>query len=288
MFEVFAIQPLALTVLFAPGTTVDALFPFSGRSAQDYTTDRYFNKGVGAFKSNYFEAELEHRGLINSNIGPELKNFPFFEDASVIHNAIGSFMSTFVDSYYHNDTAVANDGELQAWAAEANGPAEAIDFPSNISAKKTLVDILTHFAHLSTTAHHAVNTNELGRVSAALPFHPPAIYKEPPTSKSNNTDVASFLPPLHKCIRQFHTNALFARPRLAGTRRSLMHMFEDPLMLHRMNNQTQAAAVGFKVAMQAFSEAVSARKFDENGLSQGMPFVWQDLDPNVAPWGITT
>lgn len=76
MYQVFAIQPLAEAVLFAPGTIVDSLFAFTGRSAKDYTTDRYFNKRAGAFKSNYFKAELEQRGLINSRIGPELKHFP--------------------------------------------------------------------------------------------------------------------------------------------------------------------------------------------------------------------
>lgn len=65
-------------------------------------------------------------------------------------------------------------------------------------------------------------------------------------------------------------------------------MFSDPAMLHRMNTQTRAAAEEFRTAMQAFSDVVRARTFDEDGLSQGMPFVWQDLDPDVAPWGITT
>lgn len=288
MYEVFGIQPLAATVLFLPGGTVDSIFAFTGSSAQNYTTDRYFNKGAGAFASNYFEADLRHRGLLNSSIGPELRHFPFYEDASVIHMAIAKFMSAFVDSYYRDDDTVAHDQELQAWATEANGPAKAIDFPSEISDKSTLVDILTHFAHLSTVAHHTVNTNELGRISAALPFHPAAIYKEPPTTKSANTDVASFLPPLSKCIDQFKTNALFGRPEFADTKRSLMHMFEDPIMLSRMNQQTKTAAMQFRTEMQAFSNEVSARTFDEEGLSQGTPFVWRGLDPGVVPWGITT
>ena len=288
MYQVFAIQPLAQTLLFLPGMTVDSLFAFTGRSAQDYTTDRYFNKGVGAFKSNYFRAELEHRGLINSPFGPKLKHFPFYEDASVIHAAMQKFMSVFVSSYYHSDAAVANDAELQAWALEANGPAEAIDFPATIPSRDVLVEILTHFAHLSTTAHHAVNTNSLGRISASLPFHPTALYQEPPSAKGNTTNPAAYLPPLHKCIRQFHTNALFARPRLVDTERSLVHMFDDPTMLHRTNERTKQAAAEFRREMEAFSEVVAARGFDGKGLSGGMPFLWRDLDPRVQPWGITT
>jgi len=67
-----------------------------------------------------------------------------------------------------------------------------------------------------------------------------------------------------------------------------MHMFDNSTLLHRMNGQVNAAADEFRSSMKAFSDEVSARTFDADGLSQGMPFVWKDLDPNVAPWGITT
>ncbi len=66
-----------------------------------------------------------------------------------------------------------------------------------------------------------------------------------------------------------------------------MHMFDDSAMLGRMTAATQAAATTFFDSMKAFSQNVAARTFDQNGLSQGMPFVWQALDPNVAPYSIT-
>jgi arachidonate 15-lipoxygenase (second type) / 8-lipoxygenase (S-type) len=65
-------------------------------------------------------------------------------------------------------------------------------------------------------------------------------------------------------------------------------MFDDKNLLNRMNPKTRAAAATFKQKMQAFSDEVSSRTFDADGLSQGMPFVWQALDPNVAPYSITT
>ena len=65
-------------------------------------------------------------------------------------------------------------------------------------------------------------------------------------------------------------------------------MFDDPIMLNRMNPKTKAAAAKFKQSMQVFSEEVSGRTFDADGLSQGMPFIWRALDPNVAPYSITT
>ena len=39
------------------------------------------------------------------------------------------------------------------------------------------------------------------------------------------------------------------------------------------------AAKRFKSDMEAIGETIAGKKFDENGLSQGMPFVWKLLDP---------
>jgi arachidonate 15-lipoxygenase (second type) / 8-lipoxygenase (S-type) len=142
MFEVFSIQVLADTLLFEPGRAVDIVFPFTGRAARDYTTKLY-NDGAGRFQSNYFRANLQNRGLPNATTGPELKHFPFYEDASVIFGAIHDFMTTLVNSYYSSDADVAADSEIQMWVSEANGPAGVWDFPSEIRTRSTLVDVLT-------------------------------------------------------------------------------------------------------------------------------------------------
>jgi arachidonate 15-lipoxygenase (second type) / 8-lipoxygenase (S-type) len=123
--------------------------------------------------------------------------------------------------------------------------------------------------------------------SSTLPFHPPSLYQPPPLSKGV-TNVVDFLPPLTKVKEQLSFAALFTRPFFIGTNRTLTYMFDDPSMLSRMTNATQAAAATFHGTMQAFSLQVAARTFDQNGLSQGMPFVWQALDPNVAPYSITS
>lgn len=219
--------------------------------------------------------------------GPALTHFPFYEDGSVIYDAIRTFMTSFVGSYYASDSDVQADSELQTWAKEANGPAKAHDFPTAISTRETIIDILTHVAHLGSTAHHSVNTNELLSVSSTLPFHPPALYSAVPDTKGGDPDVVAFLPPFSQVITQLSFAGLFARPLLENTNRSLVHMFDDPDMLAKMNPATEAAAAEFKGAMEAFSDQVAARGFDAQGLSQGMPFVWQALDPRVAPYSIT-
>lgn len=265
--------------------------------------------------------DLQNRGLLNAAVGPELSHFPYYEDALVIYNALETFMTSMVDSYYDSDSDVKNDSELQTWATEANGPAEAIDFPTSIPDKKTLVAILTHIVrsgplvqrlisnnhlanilfnkqgHLVTSAHHAVNTNQLQSLSMALPFHPAALYSPIPTTKSSSssattsnssnsstTAIIDFLPPFEQSVAQIEIGGGFSRPQFVGTGRSLINMFNNDTLLALLNDETNTAAATFMSTMQAFSDEVSSRTFDADGLSQGMPFVWQALDPNVAPY----
>ena len=288
MSGAFGIRPLAVAILFPPGGDVDRYFGYTGTAAQDYAGDLYDSGYAGNFQSNYFMANLERRGLINSPIGPPLKDFPFYEDASAIYAIIYQFMTTFVNSYYTSDAAIAQDSELQAWLVEANGPAKAMDFPtkSQLTTRAELINMLTHFGHLVSTAHHAVNLNQLETGSGVLPFHPSALFKPMPAAKGVQ-DVASFLAPINKALGSINGQAAFSRPGLANSARTLSNMFNDPVMLSRMNTQTRAANTKFMSAMKARSQVVSSRTFDSQGLSQGMPFVWKALDPEVIPFTLT-
>lgn len=143
MYQVFGVQPIALAELFSEGAMVDQTFGYTGASAQQFTNDLYF-AGQGRFQANYFHTDLQTRGLLNPVLGPKLKNFPFYEDASVVYSAIQTFMTSFVDSYYASDSDVRADTEVRNWAKEANGKARVMDFPASISSKQTLVAVLTH------------------------------------------------------------------------------------------------------------------------------------------------
>ncbi|GIZ36897.1 hypothetical protein CKM354_000036300 [Cercospora kikuchii] len=287
MYGTLGIRGSAALTLFAPGAAVDQFFAYTGASAGQYSNDFYSSGYAGAFQSNYFTKNLQRRGLLDSD-GPTLKHFPFYEDALPIYNATRTFMAAFVDSYYPDSITIAKDNELQAWLAEASGPAQAIEFPTRktLQTPSDLVDVLTHMAHLSTSAHHSVNLNSLITTAGTLPFHPTAFYKPIPTAKGV-TDVASYLPPLEKCLGLIAVEANFARPLLVGTDRTLVHMFNDDSMLSRMNKATREANAEFMKAMRARSEVVRNRAFDENGYSQGMPFLWKALDPETIPWSLS-
>ena len=165
-------------------------------------------------------------------------------------------------------------------------PANIIDFPpAPITKYDTLIDILTHLAHLATVVHHTLNTNGPVTSTAVLPFHPGSLYRPVPTAKGiTDADLLSFLPPPEQAVGQISLLAFFNRQRFTGTNLTLSHFFDDPTLLSRMNEETRDAAKKFSNKMTAFSRRVGKRTFDAQGLSQGMPFVWQGLDPGVAPF----
>jgi arachidonate 15-lipoxygenase (second type)/8-lipoxygenase (S-type) len=282
--ELFAYRQVALEVLIRSGGYIDRLFAFSGNAAAQTTSDLY-NTGISsAFQANYFYENLASRGLINTTHGSRIKHFPFFEDASVIYTAIQAFMTTFIDSYYTHPSMFAQDEELQAWMLESV-PADIIDFPKSAD-RRTLVDILTHIAFLGSAVHQTLNTNDISEASGSLPFHPFALYQPIPIAKGVE-DIIPFLPNITQSIGQIGLTALFARPEYVNSNRSLTQMFNDGIMLARMNKKTAEAARLFQAEMKKFSKLVSSRTFDAQGLCQGMPFIWKALDPERSPYYLT-
>ncbi|KAF3185283.1 hypothetical protein TWF106_010100 [Orbilia oligospora] len=288
MYGAFGIRPLAVDILFPVGGLIDRHFGYSGRAAESYSNYLYESGISGAVQANYFKANLKRRGLIESTFGPALTHFPFYEDALPLWNAMHTFMTALVHSYYPNDASIAADNEILDWMDEANGSAEVVDFPNRatMNSRAKLIDVLTHVAHLVSTAHHVVNTNALITAGAVLPLNPGALFHPIPTAKGE-TNVAKYLPDVDKSIAYIFNTGLFSRPLLAGTDRTIVHMFDDPVMLLRMKPAVRTANNVFKATMEARSTVVKNRQLDSNGLSQGMPFVWKTLDPDVAPWSLT-
>jgi hypothetical protein len=275
-----------LATLIKPGSAVDKYFGLSGAAAGEFSNTSYFTGYAGAVQANYFYTNLERRGLIGCESGPDLKHFPFYEDAAPIYNAIRAFTGAYCQSYYTTPNAIAEDTELQAWLAEAV-TAQVIDFPTSSSLRTVsdLADLMAYIGHVISISHHAVNLDQLLTSSGVLPFHPIALYKPIPESKGV-MDVASFLPNVTQVLALINFEAKFARPRLAHTNRTLVHMFDSEDLLERSNPIAREANEVFKATMLARSELVSQRGFGPDGLSQGMPFVWKALDPDVIPWNM--
>ncbi|KAH9217134.1 lipoxygenase [Leptodontidium sp. 2 PMI_412] len=292
MFQAYAVRPVGNAVLFSDGGSFDRAFFVTHYGAGQFVADIY--PTVGAFQANYLATDLTARGLINSTFGPELKHFPFYDDAKVLRDGIFEFITTFVNAYYPTEALVATDPELAAWFAEASTFAQVIDFPCapkdgkpTLCDRATLIEVLTHMAYLTGVQHHALNTGDPVYSSGTLPFHPTALYAPLPTTKNiTSAQLVSLMPPPSDALFQIYLLAAFNRPQFEADNKTLVHMFSDANFLGKFSfhPRISGAAATFKGKMEGISRAVRARGFDGEGLSQGMPFIYRSLDPGTVPF----
>lgn len=277
MYRAYGVFAVGSTVIFGPGALFDQNYVFNSSVALGWNNQLYHNSS-GHFQANYFDRYFVDQCLVNCSYGPELQHFPFYEEALPLVNAIRSFTEAYVQSYYPTDDLFAQDYELQAWIVEANGPAQVLDFPSApLTSRATLVDILTQMAYLIGVMHPALNEGSLS-TSWYVPLHPVAHYQPLPTSKGIQS-VLPFLPNLAEALNQNALFAFFSRPNYKYEGLDLPAMFSSPGFLNRANNDTQAATAQFQSTLAELSAANHAKRFDGDGLSQGMPFIWRSLDP---------
>ena len=283
MHHAYAIRPIGEKVLFNSGGFFDQSFAITNRGVRMFSTEFYPSK-AGPFQANYFYTDLITRGLINCTYGPSLQSFPFFDDANVLHSSIHDFMTSFVNAYYKSDDLLILDEELQSWIRESTQNALAIDFPPfPLVYKRTLVDVLTQFAFLAGVSHHVLNSGEPVKTSGVLPLHPSAIYSPLPKEKGIK-DIMPYLTPPHEALKHIALLARFNRPQLELSKETLLYMFSSDEFLNGFSMKIRDAASTFFKEMRRFSDQVRQRQFDKEGLCQGMPFVWQGLDPSRIPF----
>lgn len=284
MHQAYAIRPMGEKVLFNDGGFFDQSFAITNEGVRTFATD-FYPKIAGPFQANYFHADLVKRGLLNCSYGPAFTSFPFFEDASTLHSSIRKFIASFVKFYYKTEDILSHDHELQSWIQETINGALVIDFPpSPLAHRETLIEILTHIAFLAGVSHHVLNAGEPVTTSGVLPLHPSAIYAALPTEKGIS-DLKPYLTPADEAVKHVALLARFNRPQLEERKQTLLYMFSAEQFLSRCyGEELRKAASMFEEEMRAFSIEIRRRHFDANGLSQGMPFVWQALDPSRIPY----
>ncbi|KAL8784965.1 MAG: hypothetical protein Q9195_008831 [Heterodermia aff. obscurata] len=283
MYQAYAIRPIGSQILFNPGGLFDQNFALSNVAVKQFVAD-FYPTIAGPFRANYLHRSLVDRGLIDCAYGPELAHFPFAEDAGTIVEALRVFATAFVHAYYSNNRILSQDGELQSWVSEAPSAAKVIDFPASpLTHRETLIDILTHLAYLTGVNHHTLNSATPSESSGVLPFHPMALYQPIPTAKGVES-VLPYLPNLSASINQTTLLLGFIRPQLFNSARDLENMFDNSGFLAGASAVVRQAASSLQDRLMSISQTIQGRSFDDNGLSQGMPFLWKNLDPSRLPF----
>lgn len=281
MYRAYAVRPIGAKYLVNPGGNFDQNFAL-GSSAVATFVHEVYHASAGSFVGNYRETWFQARGLVNCTYGPPLSHFPYYEDTTPIPASIRKFVTEYVNAFYISDDLVAKDTELQAWVAEANGPALVREFPAAIKDKAGLVDVLTQIAYLAGVLHHTLNSGSLA-ASWFLPLHSAAQYAPIPDTKGV-TDLMPFLPNLELSLRQIALFNGFNRPNLIGADGDLETMFADSQFLTASYGSIRKAAATFQQELKGISDIQAKKAFGSDGLCQGAPFIWKSVDPMRIPF----
>ena len=284
MYQAYAVRPIGDEFLFNDGGFFDSSFAPTNFGGRTLSSDLYPTH-AGLFQSSQFANDLLSRGLVNCTYGPLLKTMPFYDTVQPMAAAIHKFTETYVATYYPSDALLVQDHEAQAWMLECVEQAKVLDFPSfPLKEREVLVSILSHIAFLAGIGHHVLNAATPGESSGLLPLHPSAFNKPLPTTKGS---IDSLMPYLHndtEALKQASLLVRFNRPLLEQQEGDLAHMWSGSDFLAPTCPAVRRAAEDFRKEMLRVSDKIRGQTFDEDGLAQGMPFVWRSLDPRKIPY----
>ena len=284
MYQAYAVRPIGDEFLFNDGGFFDSSFAPTNFGGRTLSSDLYV-VSAGLFRSSAFDNDLIARGLVNCTYGPPLRTMPFYDTVRPMTLAIRRFTEAYIRTYYPSDGHLVRDYELQDWVLETIDGAQVLDFPPfPMTTRDTLVSILSHIAFLTGIGHHVLNGATPGESSGILPLHPSAFNKPLPTRKGS---IDSLMPYLHnetEALKQASLLVRFNRPLVEEQKANLVNMWSGADFLAHTCSAVISAAEDFQNTMLDVSDGIRARAFNDEGLAQGMPFVWRSLDPRRIPY----
>ncbi len=144
---------LGLEHLLNPGGIVDHLLAGTLEESLKLVTDGFEQWSID---KDSFDEDIVARGVDDRELLP---NYPWRDDALLLWDAIGRYVRSYLDLYYPHPSDIAEDAELQAWAAElADRDGGRInDMPARIETVEQIAKLAQTLIFNLGPQHSAVN-----------------------------------------------------------------------------------------------------------------------------------
>lgn len=188
--------------LINPGGPVDKLLAGTLEESMELVKDAYKNWNINDFS---FPKEIEDRGM------DKIPHYPYRDDGMLLWKAINDFVSGYLNHFYPDSQAIANDTELQAWAAELADPSQGNlkGMPTQISNVEELIKLVTTIIFICGPQHSAVNFAQYEYMAFA-PNMPLSAYEDPADlgisdEPMTEEKILGLLPPYKRASDQLQT-----------------------------------------------------------------------------------
>jgi arachidonate 15-lipoxygenase len=195
-----AINELAHRTLLAPGGFVDELLAGTLEASIGLAVE-----GVEScsFDGAMLPAALRERGVDDA---AGLPRYPYRDDALLYWNAIRTWASEYLQTYYRSEADLRDDPELAAWYRELvatdGGRVRGFGRNGSLGGLTELIDAATLLIFTSSVQHAAVNFPQFDLMTY-VPNMPLAGFAgAPPSRQVGEQDLLDLLPPLSSAREQ--------------------------------------------------------------------------------------
>jgi arachidonate 15-lipoxygenase len=261
--------------LINPGGPVDTLLAGTLAESLELTRESYHTWSLDAFS---FPMELKNRGMEDVN---QLPHYPYRDDGLLLWNAIHTFVTGFLNHFYPTSKELAEDIELQNWAAElaSEKGGRVKGMPDRIDNVQQLIEIVTNVIFTCGPQHSAVNYPQDYYMSFAANM-PLAAYRDIPAAEEVITEayILKMLPPQQRSAEQLQilfTLAAYHYDRLGYYDKSYRELYNK-------NFQEVFEGTEIEFLVQKFQQDLNMaeQKIDANNKKRVIPYI--SLKPSLV------